>query len=82
LEGEGGNEIPHNVEHGYYEFVPILGDLNFDGEVDMQDVYIVIQAFGSYPGQPRWNPSADIDKDDRISMRDIYLVITSFGKTY
>jgi hypothetical protein len=42
----------------------------------------VIQAFGSYPGQPRWNPSADIDKDDRISMRDIYLVITSFGKTY
>jgi parallel beta-helix repeat protein len=61
--------------------VPPVGDINYDGEVDMQDIYIVIQAFGSYPGQPRWNPSADIDKDDRISMGDIYLVIINFGKT-
>jgi thermitase len=81
IDGDNQDNYPLKI-HFWYWSNPILGDVDFDGEVDMQDVYIVIQAFGSYPGQPRWNPSADIDKDDRISMRDIYLVITSFGKTY
>lgn len=61
---------------------PLIGDLNDDGEVDMQDIYIVILAFGSYPSHPRWNPIADVDKDDRVDMKDIYLVITNFGKEY
>jgi len=59
----------------------LLGDLNYDGKVDMQDVYVVIQAFGSNPAHPRWNLIADIDKDNRVDMRDIYLVIKNFGKS-
>lgn len=56
-------------------------DLNGDGKVDMQDLYIVIQAFGSYPDHPKWNPIADVDSDDKVDLRDVYLVIKSFGKS-
>jgi len=59
----------------------LLGDVNYDGIVDMKDIYIVIQAFGSYPGHPKWNLVANINKDNRVDMKDIYLVITNFGKT-
>jgi len=60
--------------------IRFLGDINEDDKVDMSDIYIVIQAFGSYPGHPRWNPVADIDQNGAIDMRDIYIVLKNFGK--
>jgi hypothetical protein len=57
-----------------------LGDLNNDGRVDMRDIAIVAYAFGSYPGQPRWNPQADINQDGKVDMVDVALVAMNFGK--
>jgi hypothetical protein len=51
-----------------------------DGKVSMQDVYLVILAFGSEPGDPDWNPIADIVPDKKINMADIYKSILDFGK--
>jgi len=61
--------------------IKMMGDINGDGKIDMQDIYILIQAFGSNPTHPRWNPITDINEDNRVDMKDIYLVITNFGKT-
>jgi hypothetical protein len=60
--------------------ITLLGDLNFDGRVDIADIAIVAAAFGSYPGHPRWNPLADVNKDRRIDIMDIALVAHNFGK--
>jgi parallel beta-helix repeat protein len=63
-------------------YVPLLGDLNGDNTVNMQDVIAVLDAFGSYPSHPRWNPIADINSDGRIDMEDIIIVLTNFGQHY
>jgi parallel beta-helix repeat protein len=39
---------------------PILGDVNYDGKVSLQDLVILAKAYGSKPGDPNWNPDADI----------------------
>lgn len=54
-------------------------DLNGDGKVDMNDVLIVVEAFGSYPGCQHWNLQADIDTDGRIDMRDIGRIVLKLG---
>ncbi len=40
--------------------IRIVGDINGDGTVDITDVATAAKAFGSKPGNPRWNPDADI----------------------
>ena len=60
--------------------VRILGDINGDGKVDIKDIAAVAVAFGSYPGLPRWNHSADLSQDGKIDIRDIALAARNFGK--
>jgi hypothetical protein len=37
------------------------GDINKDGVVDLRDLVILAKAYGSKPGDTKWNPDADID---------------------
>jgi hypothetical protein len=66
----------------------IPGDLNGDRKIDMRDLAIVAKAFGSSPGNPRWNPLADITgsialvPDGKVDMRDISFVAKQFGQSY
>lgn len=55
-------------------------DLNQDGKVDIEDIAIAAQAFGSYPGHLRWNPEADLDGDGKVSIIDIAIIAKAFGK--
>jgi thermitase len=61
---------------------PVLGDINFDHRVDMQDVMLALYSFGSFPGHPRWNPVADIDSDGTVTMSDIVVILRNFGQHY
>lgn len=63
-----------------------LWDLNGDGKIDMRDIGISAKAFGSVPGNPLWNPIADITgivpfvPDGKVDMRDVSLVARHFGE--
>jgi nitrous oxidase accessory protein len=72
----------NNIDHYplMNTYVPLVGDINSDGKVDMKDVGIVAQAFGSFCNDPRWNPFSDMDKNGIIDLRDIALVAKNFGK--
>jgi hypothetical protein len=61
--------------------VRIVGDLNGDGKVDILDIATVAKAFGSFPGDSRWNPIADVNRDGKVDILDIAMVATNFGKT-
>ena len=61
--------------------VRILGDLNGDGKVDMADVIIFEDAFGSYPGHPRWNPAADINENGVCDLNDVVTLLMHWGQT-
>ena len=60
--------------------VRILGDINGDLVVDIKDVFLIAQSFGSYPTHPMWNPDADLDDNGRVDIKDIFLVAKNFGK--
>ena len=55
-------------------------DVTGDGKVRVDDVYAVAKAFGSQPGDPRWNPKADINGDGRIRVDDVLAVALHFGQ--
>lgn len=59
----------------------LLGDVNQDGKVDGKDTAIVALAFGSIPGDPRWNALADVYEDQKIDGKDINQVTIHFGKS-
>lgn len=61
--------------------INLMGDVNGDGKVDMSDIMTIVNAFGSYPGHPRWNPDCDLNHDGRIDLADVVLALMNFGKT-
>jgi len=51
-----------------------------DGKVDIRDVTLVAYSFGSSPGDPGWNPIADLYPDNKINIRDVAVVAVDYGK--
>jgi len=59
----------------------LLGDLNGDGKVNIQDITIVASAYGTELGDPNWDATVDFDNNGWISIIDIIIVAKEFGKT-
>jgi parallel beta-helix repeat protein len=77
---DGRHAIPHSVQNGTFRMHPTnVGDLNYDGVVDIKDVALVSRAYGSSPGSLRWNSLCDIDGNNAIDIRDVAYVSKSFG---
>jgi hypothetical protein len=76
------HEMPFTTVDGHFSFTTALkGDLNGDSKVDMRDVYMVVNAFNSFPNTPRWNALADLDGNGHVDIRDILMVILNFSRT-
>jgi len=61
--------------------VKIVGDANGDGAVNVLDALLVRGAFGSIPGDPNWNPDADLFEDKVINICDALIIRSYFGVT-
>jgi hypothetical protein len=48
----------------------MCGDLDHDGNVDLDDYWILHDAFGTCVGDPKYNPAADMDGDGCITLLD------------
>jgi len=59
----------------------LVGDLNDDGKVNIEDLIIAAQAFGSTAEHPRWNAKADLNGDGKINVLDIILIATHYGES-
>jgi len=86
---DGIGDLPYIIDANNQDRYPLIyplshlrGDLNGDLEVDGKDIAVVAKAFGSYPGQPRWNPRADINQDNVIEGMDIAIAAKNFGKEW
>lgn len=51
-----------------------------DGEVDIFDATFISGHFGSTPGDPNWDPNADLNGDDVVDILDAMIVSNDFGK--
>jgi hypothetical protein len=56
----------------------IAADINGDGKVNILDITLVAQAWGSHPGEPRWNPKCDLDGNGVINIIDITMVAREY----
>ncbi len=59
----------------------LVGDVNGDDVVDINDVILASAAFGSTSGDPEWNADADINTDNVVDIFDIILIGQNFGQT-
>jgi len=58
-----------------------ITDVNKDRTVNILDISLVAKAYGSKPGDPKWNAIADFDKNGIINIIDISKVAKDYGKT-
>jgi len=78
----GWIKVPHNVESGHCEILPTnIADINYDGTVDIADIYSIALGFGESPSRPRWDPELDVNHDDIIDIEDIYIAALNYGWT-
>lgn len=61
------------------EHLSRLGDFNGNGVVDDDDLDMIAEAFGSYPGHPKWREECDLNKDGKIDLMDLYTVARHYG---
>jgi transglutaminase-like putative cysteine protease len=59
----------------------VFGDLSRDNVVNVVDLLIAAQAFGSTPNGANWNEAADLNKDGNVDILDLSIVATRFGRT-
>ncbi|MGB9749700.1 MAG: PQQ-binding-like beta-propeller repeat protein [Caldisericia bacterium] len=62
------------------ESVGVLGDANGDKIVNGLDLILLMQAFGSTPSDPNWNPNCDFNNDLRINGLDLIILAQNWGK--
>jgi len=71
------------AEHQHIQIITtIVGDINGDRKVDMRDIAITARAFGTIPGDDRWDPRADVNNDLKADMKDIAIVARNYGKLW
>ena len=58
----------------------LVGDVNGDGKVDIQDIAIVAKHFGTTPSSPNWDPACDLDGNGRVDIADVAIVARAFGQ--
>jgi hypothetical protein len=74
-------ELPFLKIDGSFSNIELVGDLNFDGTVDIFDAIMLAGSFGSTRGSPNYKPEADINNDGFVDIYDALLLAGNFGKT-
>jgi len=57
-------------------------DVDGNGIVNILDILAIAVAFGTHPGDPKWDPRADVDPNGLINILDILQVAVHFGESY
>jgi len=70
---ESGYSLPFDVEPPPKCY--FCCDVNFDGQVDLYDVFVIVRSYGSTRDMPKWNPVADVNRDGMIDIFDVVMVI-------
>jgi len=76
----GETDTADNTCTDGYVFVGLVGDINADRIVDIEDIYTTALAYGTMPGQPDYKPNLDINGDGIIDIEDIYTTALHYGE--
>ncbi|WP_309708282.1 dockerin type I domain-containing protein [Armatimonas sp.] len=69
------------LDYPFASYSLIPGDVTGDNTIDRFDYNAFKNAFGTSPGNPNWNPMADLDGDGVVGRFDYNIFKLNFGKT-
>ena len=78
---QGETHTADNTLIDGWVFVGIVGDVNGNGKVDLEDVLAVAITYGSSVGMPKYKPNLDIDDNGKIDLADYLWTAINYGKT-
>jgi hypothetical protein len=78
----GENNTANNVLTQTAIAITIPGDINGDFKVSLADLVLLANAYGSTPGNAKWNPNADINGNNKADLADLVLMANHYGQHY
>ena len=63
------------------EFYALTGDFDEDRDVDIFDIVLIADAYGSAEGEPDYDPNCDLDGDGDVDIFDVIIPAGNYGKT-
>lgn len=57
----------------------LVTDIDGDGHADVTDLLIFVDAFGTYEGDPAYDPGADFNDDGMVDVVDLLTLVYDFG---
>jgi hypothetical protein len=76
----GETDVEDNTFVDGWIIVAMVGDINVDGIVDIEDIYNIALHYGTMSGQPDYSPNLDINNDGIIDIEDIYTTALHYGE--
>jgi hypothetical protein len=76
----GESNTTNNNGTGGLVTVSIVGDINGDFKVNLQDLILLAQGYDSKPDSANWNPNADIDGNGMVSASDLAIITLHYGQ--
>jgi len=55
------------------------GDVDGDGDVDLNDLAALLSAYGACTGDPSYNPDADFDDSGCVDLSDLATLLSNYG---
>jgi hypothetical protein len=63
----------------YWIIITISGDTDGDFRVQLADLVVLANAYGSMPGMLKWNVNADFDCNDLVGLSDLVMLASNYG---
>ena len=87
---DGIGDVPYIIDKINDDNFPLVrpivllpGDVNLDGIVDIFDLILGVAAYQSTPGEPNWNPFADLaPKYEQIDLFDLVTIAYHYGESW
>lgn len=80
---EGPINLPGNIDYHPLErpvMSELVGDFNYDGEVDIFDIVMIAGAYGSVPSHDNWNIFVDLREPyGKIDIYDVVAACNKYG---
>ena len=77
----GETDTMDNTMTDGWVIVTLVGDINADWKVDIEDVFSIALCYGTSVGQPEYDPNRDINCDAKVDIEDIFIAALHYGET-